>query len=111
MFAFKQFCSDTEVLHSDLDVVAAIVTSSNSVNIVGRVLYQGEPATNARVWCVARNEAGNRFTPTNSLISAGGHFRLEGLPVEIAIQDSEVRVYAHATLPTLFRACPKSACF
>jgi hypothetical protein len=99
IWAFSQFKE-----HLDLEIIASIepqgtsnLTDSNALTIVGRVLYQGEPVTNARVWCIARDVAGNRFLQTNWAVDGREIFRLEGIP-EALRTNSEIRVFAKASV-------------
>lgn len=111
LVAFKGFSTDGQSGHSDLDIIAAVQSvnpwgtasgSNNNISVVGRVLYEGQPATNTQIWCIARDQSGNRFSPTNWFVDKQGQFRMDGMPVDLMNQDSEIRVYARANVGALF---------
>jgi hypothetical protein len=86
-------------------VTAAVADSGNSAwYINGRVLLlsDGRPVR-GRVWAIAIDSAGNRYSPPDTTTDATGRFRLGPIPALLA-QDTtrratDVTVFASATLP------------
>jgi hypothetical protein len=121
MLFFKLLGTDGEAGHSGLEVVAGIDRVSqgwsstdrsnvtNTFAVAGRVLDDGIPADRTLVWCIVRDEAGNRFSPTNVYTDAQGQFRAEGIPAILGQASSNIRVYARqATTNTgWFKTPPK----
>lgn len=76
-------------------------TATKSWNISGRVLLEsdGRPV-GARVWAIAADSAGNRYSPSDALTDNAGRYRLGPIPFRFAIdslqQATDVTIRASA---------------
>lgn len=83
---------------------AAQDTIAKAWNIAGRVLRRdtGQPVR-VRVWAIAVDSAGNRFSPTDTVTDAAGRFRLGPIPISFktdSLQATDVTVFASAVSPS-----------
>jgi hypothetical protein len=87
-----------------LEIVTSATHDSTAWQVAGRVFMgaDGQPVR-ARVWAVAADSAGNRFSPPDSATNAAGEFRIAPIPIfltgDSARQISDISVFAAAQTP------------
>ncbi len=71
-------------------------TPRTGLQVLGRVISNGEPAGDVKVWTILRDESGNRASPPAVKTNAAGEFQFEpfALPDEPDKAGIEVRTYA-----------------
>lgn len=86
-----------------LDVVATAVETQAGWIVQGKVLYQGNPVTSARVWSVVRDAQGNRFVPDTVTSQEPGSYKFRAFPKVIGGTNNkpviDISVFATALVP------------
>lgn len=88
-----------------LEIVTSATRDTSGWRVAGRVIMRadGGPVLNARVWAVAVDSVGNRFSPADSKTDPEGQFELRSIPIfltaDTSRQATDVTVFVSASAP------------
>ena len=68
----------------DIVVSATEVVGANSWTVRGKVLFEGNGISKAKVWVIVRDSQGNRFSPETVTANDHGDFNLKSIPAVIS---------------------------
>ena len=82
----------------DLEIIAHLKTvDGDQSSLEGRVLLDGEPVNNARVWAIITANKGNRGSPPADSTDLQGEFEIASIPKTIGEKKvTEVTIYARS---------------